>query len=742
MFFSNTTVPPTYYLIDNPKKLSWLVAQLLQSSEFSFDIETNHPTWKNKKLPSDFQECVCGIAFSWGRQEAVYRSWMPGVAAYVPLTNSDDSPYWRGRQESVVEALAEALTSEIPKVAQNGKFDVYKLMFLTGIPVKNLTFDTMLAHAILDEDRRDCSHALKSDFSADGKLLKLGMADCYLSSGGSHFKDDLNEALNFYDAQLRRYSKVPLSKLYPYACADADLTLSLKYIFEPMLAEQEMLQLFNEIVMPLQHVLTIMELHGVPLDIPVATHIRDEQAQVMREAERRIYELAKQRFNVGSPAQLGKVLFSPQAEGGLGLQGRKNERGQWVTDSDALQELNHPISEPLQEFRRAQQIHSLYAEAALEKVVERTNDGQIGWVHPQYWMDSATGRLKCTEPNLTTLPRPENGGIIVKSMWCADEDHIFLFSDFSQIELRVIAHVSGEPVWLDGFNAGHDMHSAMAKRIWNLDCDVSEVKKLYEKQRSDAKTVNFGIAYGESEFSLAQRLGVTVEEAHKLIHEDYFGAAPVLRQWIEDTHEALKTYGYVCNIFGRRRHLPDAMIPVPDGVPWPEKQVRPNCYRKGPYPEALGIDPVDLYLVTEHHLYDQIRTRQQKQLYKCLECPHIRSCFINREVKYVSGIVARALRQGVNAPIQGSAVDMASLALTWIHQDLLKYDLPACPILHIHDELVVYTRKSVAENVEQIMEYNMTTRMEQRTQFRVPILVDTEPVQRWSHKHLKKKEAA
>ena len=431
MFFSKIKTPPTYYLIDNPKRLSWLVSELLQSVEFSFDIETNHPTWKNKKrLPSDFTECVCGISFAWGRAHLT-DPWMPGLAAYVPLTTSDDSFYWGDRQGYVVGALKEVLESDIYKVAQNGKYDVYKLMFFMDIQVRALKFDTMLAHAILDEDRRQCAHALKSDFGEGGKIIKLGMSDRYLSSEGSFFKDDLNEALNFYDTQLRRYSKVPLSKLYPYGCADSDLTLSLKYVFEPMLVEEGMLQLFEEVIMPLQHVLTVMELHGVPLDISVAQRVRDEQGALMKEYEKLVYQLANQRFNVGSPAQLGKVLFSPVEEGGIGLRGKRNPRGQWITDSDTLKSLNHPIGEPILKYRRAEQIHGHYADAALEKVVEVTNEGQLGWVHPQYWMDSATGRLKCTDPNLTTLPRPENGGMIVKGMWCADEDHVFIFSDFS-----------------------------------------------------------------------------------------------------------------------------------------------------------------------------------------------------------------------------------------------------------------------------------------------------------------------
>ena len=366
-----------------------------------------------------------------------------------------------------------------------------------------------------------------------------------------------------------------MKTLYPYGCADADLTLSLKFIFEAMLEAEDLIWLNKNLIIPLQHTLMLMELHGVPLDIDQAKAVLKSTADDMLTAENVVFQLCGTRFNVGPPAQLGRMLFEK-----MGLSGRKGLKGDWITDADTLENLNSPLSEPLLEFRRAQQIHGLYAEPALEKVVEVTNGGRVGWVHPEYWMDSVTGRLKLTEPNLTTLPRPENGGMIVKSMWCTDNDHRMIFKDFSQIELRVVAHVSGEPVWIDGFNAGQDMHAAMAHKINNLPCSVEEVKTLYSKERSDAKTINFGIIYGESEYSLAKRLDITEEEAHKLIHEDYFGAAPVLRQWVESTHNFVKNYGYVNTIFGRRRHLPDAMVPVPNGVSAPSWNERPKCYRR------------------------------------------------------------------------------------------------------------------------------------------------------------------
>jgi len=733
MFFSDVKVPSTYILADNPKKLAWLSDQLLNSAEFAFDIETNYPTGVNKKkgLPPDYVELVAGISFAWGRTQLV-TPWKPGNAVYVPLIKSDDTPFWGKRQHSVLDTLRKILENDIPKVAHNGKFDVRKLAILEAFRTRGLLFDTMLAHALLDEEKLVSSHALKSDFSIDGKRIKIGIADAYLDANASLFKGDLKDALRFYDPQMKRYSKVPLKTLYPYACADADLTLSLKYAFWPLLEEEKLLPIMQDLIMPLQHALMLMELHGVPLDLGRAREVLGETAATMQECEEPIFKMCGTKFNLGSPKQLGVMLFET-----LGLPGGKKDKvtHQWVTNSEALKALNHPLSEPLLKFRRAQQIHGLYAEPALKKVVEVTNEGYLGWVHPEYWMDSVTGRLKLTDPNLTTLPRPENGGLVVKSMWCADDEHRFIFKDFSQVELRVAAHISREPVWIEGFHADHDMHAAMAARIWHPHLTPEQVKEHHGADRSKAKTVNFGIIYGQTLYSLSQRLGITYEEADTLVNVDYFGAAPVLRQWIEDTHTFVRKYGYMNNIFGRRRHLPDAQLHIPESVPMPSWDDRPSCYRKGPYATWLGMEPQDLYTIDTQTLRSHLKS--QKGYAHCNNCSHLHSCVINREVKFVKGKVERAFRQSVNSPIQGSAVDMASMALCTISQQLQQYDLPAAPILHIHDELVVYSHVSCVDQVCAIMDEAMTSDLVRRTDFLVPLKVDTEIVQRWSDKHSK-----
>jgi DNA polymerase I-like protein with 3'-5' exonuclease and polymerase domains len=736
VFYSNVKIPSTYHLIDNPKKLSWLANVLLSSQEFAFDIETNWPTAKSLrgKVPPDYPHLVAGISFAWGRT-GVTKPWQSGNAAYVQLRRSDDSPFWGSRQKQVEEILREVQECDIPKVAHNGKFDVRQLANLMGIYTKNLAWDTMLMHTLLDEDTVRSSHALKSEFSVEGREIKRGTANEYLDIEASEFKNDLQAALLYYDSKMQRYSKVPTNVLYPYACADSDMCLSLKYAFLPLMEAENLVPLMTNLVMPLQHTLMIMELHGCPLDLHRARQVLNEQAEIMKASEaevQRIFQFLNVKFNVGSPDQLGKVLFEY-----AGYPGRKSADGSCVTDGDELKKLPQEVGKPLLDFRRAQQIHGLYAEPALRKVVEITNEGYIGWVHPEYWMDSKTGRLKLTDPNLTTLPRPENGGIIVKSMWCADDRHRMIFKDFSQIELKVIAHISGEPVWVEGFNNGYDMHAAMAKKIWNLPCEVDQVKDLYKKERSHAKTINFGIAYGQSEKALAESLGISKEEAHKLIWEDYFGAAPVLKAWIDETHEFVKNYGYVTNIFGRRRHLPEAMTEIPHSVMAPAFDRRPECYRKDPpYPKILEIPLEDIYNIDPAKLRDHVKSKKSLSSFaKCSGCPYIHSCIINREVMRAQAIVNRALRQSVNSPIQGSAVDMASLALTWIYQEIRRYGLKASPMLHIHDELVIYSHVECVEQVSRIMDDCMTTRLRAATSFRVPLTVDTEVVQRWSAKH-------
>jgi DNA polymerase-1 len=742
MFFLSAEKPVTYHIIDNPRKLSWMADQVLNSSCFSFDVETNHPTIRSKRKPDNFVEVLSGISFAWGRESAFEHdgSWKPGKAAYVKLYKADDTSFWRSRHGAVVEVLREILESDIPKVAQYGKFDMYKLCELLGITVRKFMFDTHLAHAILDEERLVSSHALKSDFNKDGSIAKLGMSDVYLDPDASSPKDDLERALDHYDPEFRRYSKAPIDILGLYGCGDSDYCLSLMHVFKPMLEQEGQMWVFDNIIMPLQTELVVAEIGGMPLDLEVANQVKNDQYEIMQACYDEVERIVGTRVDIASNKKLGAFLFEE-----LKLKGGRRNKNGWVTDAEALDKLDHPVAVPISKFRRAQQIYGNYAVSALDGVEEITNNNKIGWVHVSYFPDSLTGRLRCTDPNLNTLPRPENGGDIVKHMWVCGDDYRFIFKDYSQIELRFAAHYSGEPVWIDGFNAGYDLHAAMAQKIWHPDKTVDEVKKNHKADRSKAKSVNFGIIYGESEFSLAKSLGITFEEADKLVNVDYFGTAPVLKGWIDGMHEFVKMNGYVCNLFGRRRHLPNAMIDVPRYLPWPDKEDTPQCYRRGPKFNQMGLDERwrgyygDWYefvnnLEPEEDVRKCIPVQQYEWMAKCLNCPHYFTCIINGEIKKVSGIVGRALRQSVNAPIQGGASDLVSFAWALIGQEFRKQGLDAYIALSIHDELLVHAHVNHVEAAEKIMEYYMSQYLYEYLQFSVPLVTDTEIVRRWSEK--------
>ena len=736
MFFTDTNIPSSYVLIDTLKKLSWLQDSLKSSPYFAFDIENSHPTVKSKDRIRDYLKQaivkVVGISFAWNRDK-VDDPWTSGLAAYVPLYKSEETPCWKSDQDFVVNVLKDILESDVYKVAHNGKFDVRELAKYLGIYTKSFKFDTMLAHAILDEERLVSSHALKSDYADDGTVTKLGVSEAYLNISQNKFKKDLKDALVHFDPYYQRYSKVPIEILYPYACADSDLTLSLMHVFKKMLEEQDLMNLFDTIVMPLSHAVTLLELHGVPLDIERARQVEKEQLDIQKNLEEEIYKIVGERFSVTSDPQLGEILFNK-----LKLPGGKRNKTGWVVDADALSKLNHSIIPPLLKHRRSEKIQGTYTSPSLELVsykgAEITDNGKTGWVHTSYWLDTLTGRLRCGDPNFTNLPKPENGGDTVKSLWRASEGYRFVFMDESQIELRCIAHISQEPAWVAVFNRGEDMHNAMAKIVFDLPCSVGEVKELYKKERSQVKAVNFGIAYGQSVYALSQDLGISFDEADHLINDIYFDEAPVLRDWIGETHKFAEQNQYVKNIFGRIRRLPNAALQVPYSVKWAPREERKKCYRDCVPLDIIGIEKNDLHKVSESVIIQAIKSYKKNNFYKCCACPHLKSCFINSEVKRVEGRKGHALRQSVNSIIQGSAADMASLALIWITEDLIRERVDAQPILYIHDEIGTYTSVSDVEKVVKIMEYNMTKKLHDYLKFSVPLLVDKAIVKRWSDK--------
>jgi len=502
------------------------------------------------------------------------------------------------------------------------------------------------------------------------------------------------------------------------------------FIFREMIEEEGMTWLFENVVMPLSHAVMVLELNGMPLDIERARKIVEDQTAIMEESQKEVWQTLGKEFNVGSNEQLGKILFEE-----LKLPGEKGDHGKWKVDVEALSVFEHPVIPAVLKYRRAQKIGSTYAEAALSLVREVSADGKTGYVHTSYFLDSLTGRLKSNNPNLCNLPRHENGGDIVKSMWVCPEDYVFIFKDFSQIELRVAAHLSGEPLWVDNFHKGVDVHSSTAKIVFNLPCEIAEVKKLYKEKRTAAKVANFGVLFGMTAYALSKKLGMTYEAADKFINVDYFGGVPVLKSWIDAVEEFVRTNGYVTNMFGRRRHMPEAMVEIPSSMKWPDDSVRPNCYREGPYCSWLGIDPADMRSLDELKIKQLINLRGRlNQFTHCLSCPYIVSCLVNREVKFIKSKVSRSLRQAVNLPVQGGASDLVSLCLIGITETLKSEQMNACTVLDVHDELICMAHVSEVERVGRVMDYYMTDWVKEYTHFSVPLEVSTAIARCWGDK--------
>jgi DNA polymerase I len=738
--FSPVKVPKSYYLVDNMKEFKRLMKTLAGEKCFAYDIETNHATTDSGDRVEYYEEYVdirtIGISFAWGRSE-VEVPWRPGNAAYIPLLRSDNTERWGDGREYVLSELKSLLeNTKIEKSAHNGMFDNKFLFKEFGIQVARFNFDTMLAKGILDEDSNYCSHALKSDFSEDGRIIKLGCSDYFLDISASEWKKDLKDALKHYDPAYKRYSKVPLDILYPYACADTDLTLSLKLVLEKKLEEENLTWLFRNITMPFSRSILLQELNGIPIHIPTLNKFSQEQKLIMEESSKKVYEIVGKKFDIASPKQLGEILFDE-----FGIEGgQRNKSGGWVVDEEMLSKVDHPCIEHLMSWRKAAKLDSTYLEGNLKYIKEVTHDGEFGWAHPSYFIISKTGRARASSPNITNVPKPNpeeeaktgvlSGGSIARGIYKAPEGYSFLLSDYSQQELRVAALVSQEPNWIEAFRNGEDLHSKTAHSVFRLPCSVKEVKDLYPIMRKNAKTVNFGILYGESPFGLSQSLGMDIRDANTLI-EDYFKGLPGLKQSIDSAHEFVKTHGYLENMFGRRRHLPDAMIEIPKGIYYKFNEV-PPCYRRTVAPFQIGLKTEDIFKVTAQQVSNKIYKKGLSEFNKCRNCPHLETCFINSEVRYLKSNLARYLRQAYNYLVQGGSADISVLAHTWVTKDLMKHGIDATIVAFIHDEFILLCRNDVVDHCKEILEENMVRKIMKLLNSNVEFIVDHSVKQCWA----------
>lgn len=498
------TMPHSYYLADTAEKQIALCEQLLQEKSFAFDTETEGL--------DPLTAGLVGMSFAIREQEA----W------YVPV------PANREEATDIVLRLAPALQHpEIEKVGQNIKFDILALRKY-GVRVKGPLFDTMLAHYLLNPELR---HGM--DY----------LAETYLKYKTVPI-EDLIGPKGKKQASMRT---VPIEQIKEYAAEDADVTLRLKHYFAPLLKQEGLESLFFEMEMPLIYVLAEMEATGVKLDTNALKQSSEVLSQQLTALEESIYDLAGQSFNINSTKQVGEILFDKLK---LDEKAKKTKTGGYSTSEEVLEKIRgkHPIVDKLLEYRGIKKLLSTYIDALPALIHPET-----GKIHTSFNQAvTATGRLSSTNPNLQNIPvRDELGREIRKAFIADDDDCIFFSADYSQIELRLMAHLSNDPHMVDAFCSGADIHAATAAKIYGI-----PVEEVTSDMRRKAKTANFGIIYGISVFGLAERLSIPRAESKELI-DGYFQTYPRIKEYMEESIRVAKEKGYVETLFKRKRFLPD-----------------------------------------------------------------------------------------------------------------------------------------------------------------------------------------
>lgn len=499
-----TTMPHSYYLADTAEKQIALCEQLLQEKSFAFDTETEGL--------DPLTAGLVGMSFAIREQEA----W------YVPV------PANREEATDIVLRLAPALQHpEIEKVGQNIKFDILALRKY-GVRVKGPLFDTMLAHYLLNPELR---HGM--DY----------LAETYLKYKTVPI-EDLIGPKGKKQASMRT---VPIEQIKEYAAEDADVTLRLKHYFAPLLKQEGLESLFFEMEMPLIYVLAEMEATGVKLDTNALKQSSEVLSQQLTALEESIYDLAGQLFNINSTKQVGEILFDKLK---LDEKAKKTKTGGYSTSEEVLEKIRgkHPIVDKLLEYRGIKKLLSTYIDALPALIHPET-----GKIHTSFNQAvTATGRLSSTNPNLQNIPvRDELGREIRKAFIADDDDCIFFSADYSQIELRLMAHLSNDPHMVEAFCSGADIHAATAAKIYGI-----PVEEVTSDMRRKAKTANFGIIYGISVFGLAERLSIPRAESKELI-DGYFQTYPRIKEYMEESIRVAKEKGYVETLFKRKRFLPD-----------------------------------------------------------------------------------------------------------------------------------------------------------------------------------------
>ena len=499
-----STTDHEYQLIDRQEKRKILIAELEKQKSFCFDTETT----SLEEMDAE----VLGLAISYEE----------GKAYYVNMPTDFEET------KSILAEFKHLFTSPtIEKVAQNLKYDL-KVLLKYDIQIAGPQFDTMLAHYLANPDGR---HGMDI------------LSEQYL-----HYKPvSITELIGKKGKNQLNFRDVPLDKATEYAAEDADITFQLKGKLHKELMDKQVAHLMQRLEMPLVPVLADMEMEGIRIDADFLGNYSIELETMSKDLEKTIYNMSGANFNIASPKQMGEVLFDHMK---IDPKAKKTKTGQYKTDEATLQKLaaEHEIVSKIVDYRKVNKLRSTYVDALPKLIHPKT-----GRVHTSYAQAvAATGRLSSTNPNLQNIPiRTDMGKEIRKAFVPRDENHTLLAVDYSQIELRIVASVAEDPGMMEAFHAGIDIHTATAAKVFGI-----EVADVTKEQRYKAKSVNFGLIYGQGAFGLSQNLGIKRGEAKELI-DAYFEQFGGVKTYMDDTIKYCREHGYVKTLMGRKRFIPD-----------------------------------------------------------------------------------------------------------------------------------------------------------------------------------------
>lgn len=502
-FESLKNTPHQYKLIENQREAIEICDFFRTNKILSLDTETTSANPMEAEL--------VGLSFSVKEKEAFY----------VPISANREEAL---QIVNIFKPLYE--DPEIVKVGQNIKYD-YEVLRGYGVDIQGPMFDTMLAHYLIQPELHH-----NMDY----------MAETLLNYQTIH----IEELIGPKGKGQKNMRDLAPEKVYEYAAEDADITLRLKNVLEPRLKELGVESLFYDIEMPLVRVLADMELTGVCLDTESLKETERAFVERMNQYEQHAYLLAGEKFNISSPKQVGDILFEKMK---IVEKPKKTKTGQYVTSEEVLLQLRDkaPIVDDILNYRGMKKLLGTYVEA-LPKLINR----RTGHIHTSFNQAvTATGRLSSSDPNLQNIPVRDDDGREIRRCFVPEPGCKWFSADYSQIELRIMAHLSGDENMIEAFREGQDIHRATAAKIWKKPLD-----EVTDSQRKSAKQANFGIIYGITTYGLAQRMGIDNSEARQLI-DDYFETFPKVREYMEQSKETARKQGYAETLFGRRRYLPD-----------------------------------------------------------------------------------------------------------------------------------------------------------------------------------------